>query len=334
MPKVIAVILVVAIVFAGASFSICGPLQQTKNAVGVQADQQPKSTAEDQTKGAQSALQSSKNLSTIHNLEEAHRDKRTDHVGSESTQPGTEYWPTVWGIKLKITDSLLALFTGFLILIGVWQGYQLRRSVDAVHAGERAYVFPGNPKAFVRPTGAHLLYYKTSDPSNRGPKPTIVFNFVNYGRSPAIILNVRAAMELIRKEPPKFPRFEHSILWDGETLLAKDSPSNNMTFEFHRNITPEELDLINAGEITPFFYGWVQYRDMFGFLHQRGWGNVFTEKSLDGVTQIGGRAFNYSRSKRWKEPKTPLWVVLFIRPLWAVLRHLPPNRKPLESNDA
>ena len=134
-------------------------------------------------------------------------------------------------------------------------------------------------------------------------------------------------MELIGKEPPKYPRFEKSTLWEGESLLAKDSPSMDLTFVFHRNITPEELHQIKAGDITPFFYGYVQYRDMFGYLHQRGFGNIFIDGSVDGTAQIGGKAFNYSRTKKWREPRTPLWVTLFIRPLWAVLRFLPMNRK-------
>jgi hypothetical protein len=43
----------------------------------------------------------------------------------------SEFW-SIFGRRLKITDSLLALFTFFLVAIGIWQGIQLKRTVDAV----------------------------------------------------------------------------------------------------------------------------------------------------------------------------------------------------------
>ncbi len=134
-------------------------------------------------------------------------------------------------------------------------------------------------------------------------------------------------MELIGENTPLFPRYEHPVLWSGESLLAKDSPSKDLEFIFYRNLTPEELSQINAGNITPFFYGCVQYRDMFGYVHERGFGNVFIDQSVDGIAQWGGKAFNYSITQKWRGPRTPLWVILFIRPLWAVLRYFPEDGK-------
>jgi hypothetical protein len=50
---------------------------------------------------------------------------------NHSAEEASEYWPfLIFGTKLKITDSLLALFTLLLVLIGAWQGYKLKRTVD------------------------------------------------------------------------------------------------------------------------------------------------------------------------------------------------------------
>lgn len=297
------------------------PSQSHQQAVRVQPNQQPQGAGQAQHKTTNTPKNSKKPSVVRPRVIHAVDANACGDQCQERADERSRTW-IIGGHRLGITDSLLAAFTAILVFIGWWQGIQLRKSVGAARIGERAYVFPGNPRAFVRPMGSLVLYYRTLSPEKRGPKPSINFELINYGRSPAIIMQVRTSMEFIGDEIPKYPMFEHSTLWEGETILAKDSRSEVMTFTFHRNITPDELDQINAGEITPFFYGFVLYRDVFGYLHQHGWGNIFTAKSLDGATQIGGRAFNYSRSRRWKEPSTPLWVVLFIRPLARIQRAL------------
>jgi len=48
--------------------------------------------------------------------------------GDHSAEEASEYWPfLIFGTRLKITDSLLALFTFWLVVIGAWQGYQIKK---------------------------------------------------------------------------------------------------------------------------------------------------------------------------------------------------------------
>jgi hypothetical protein len=63
-----------------------------------------------------------------------HLDDAETHVGRDTAKEASEYWPfSILGARLKITDSLLALFTFFLIIVGVGQGIFLGRTDNATH---------------------------------------------------------------------------------------------------------------------------------------------------------------------------------------------------------
>jgi hypothetical protein len=71
------------------------------------------------------------------------------HAGSDEA---TEYW-TVFGRRLKITDSLLALFTFFLFVSNCILFYSAEKAADAAKASadsvvivERPYIFMTTPK--------------------------------------------------------------------------------------------------------------------------------------------------------------------------------------------
>jgi hypothetical protein len=58
--------------------------------------------------------------------------------GNQRSQEGTEYWPSIFGARLKITDSLLAVFTLCLVVIGARQATRLRETVNEMKtSGER-----------------------------------------------------------------------------------------------------------------------------------------------------------------------------------------------------
>ena len=61
----------------------------------------------------------------------------------DSTDDASEFW-VILGRRLKITNSCLVLFTALLFFAALWQGIQLRRTIDkmdevgATHAGHMA----------------------------------------------------------------------------------------------------------------------------------------------------------------------------------------------------
>lgn len=69
----------------------------------------------------------------------------SDPAGKESCWYQNTWWKTEFFTEVHITDVLLAAFTGFLVVVGTWQGVQLRRTVDhmegAAETQLRAYVY-------------------------------------------------------------------------------------------------------------------------------------------------------------------------------------------------
>lgn len=97
---------------------------------------------------------------------------------------GTEYWPAVWGVRLKITDSLLALFSLLLLIAvcGLWRSthrsWRIARSqFDAVH----------RPHITVRS-------FETVGAGPGNENLSVAFFYVNTGDAPAVITEIGTAL--------------------------------------------------------------------------------------------------------------------------------------------
>jgi hypothetical protein len=145
---------------------------------------------------------------------------------SSQAPEGNEFWPPFLGYRLKITDSLLALFTLLLVIVGAWQGYQLRRTVQSRITGERPQIYPGPfNSSKLLPSGAHAEY-----PLADGvPLPIIDWTFMNVGKSPGIIREVRG--ELVLDRLPWRRRFTYSKVVPAELIVRV--VSKLMIFLFH-----------------------------------------------------------------------------------------------------
>lgn len=124
---------------------------------------------------------------------------KSDYDAEKAGEEASEFW-SFSGRRLKITDSLLALFTFLLVVIGSWQGYHLKRTVDSGIRSERAFLYLGGVTQSLRPTGAHAMYYsswdKTGPLDKTTPLPFVEFNIGNIGRSAAIVRSVRSELFL------------------------------------------------------------------------------------------------------------------------------------------
>jgi hypothetical protein len=83
-----------------------------------------------------------------------------DHC-DDGPEDRTEFWP-VFGRRLKITDTLLAVFTFLLLAAAIWQGIQLKRTVDSAERSNsilyRAYFWPGFARASPLPQNGWRYY--------------------------------------------------------------------------------------------------------------------------------------------------------------------------------
>lgn len=225
-------------------------------------------------------------------LETQQEDSEDKEAGIRGAEAGTEYWPAVFGVRLKITDSLLAAFTLLLVLVGGWQGMHLRRTVVSAIIGERARIFPAVPTIVLPPAS---LYDKPPfDAPN--PKSFVSCSFMNIGRTPGIIKEVRG--EIIFDGPiPPIPTFTYSAAKPGEQICRPDNETNTIPFETERPLTKSERQSVIDGKVEFAFFGYVRYADIYQTMHEKGFCFKMHMRPSSHVEVIGGSAYNYSRSR-------------------------------------
>ena len=207
---------------------------------------------------------------------------------------GTEFWPPFLGYRLKITDSLLALFTLLLVIVGAWQAYQLRRTVQSRITGERAQIYPGplNTSKLV-PSGAHAVY-----PLADGvPPPIIEWAFMNVGKSPGIIREVRGELTLASRLPWR-RRFTYSEVLPVELIVREGQQTDDIPFPFNRNLTVDEINYLGVGTVQFCFFGYVKYTDTFHQLHTKAFAFRIYTRPRDRAQPIGGSRYNYTKTQR------------------------------------
>lgn len=218
-----------------------------------QSKQQP--AYSDQSKGQTAQVQNSpaKAMAAVTQnksapLEEGEHRKK---AASDSTQESSEFWPSFHGVKLKVTDSLIALFTFLLVAVTVllWRvgEQQIDLARDSSERQLRAYV--GLSNAIIGPLVV-------------GSKITVTLPMKNSGQTPAYA--VRSCTNIIIQEISRTP-----------DLVApthnEDSASGVMSpgLELHIPgtsdfiITQADFDAIDRKEKAVYVYGRIDYFDAF-----------------------------------------------------------------------
>jgi hypothetical protein len=119
--------LILAVLLSAPAPSSAEP-QHQKQAPQVEISQKTESAAKSQPNGQNNAASPEKAApGVIHETKDS--EKISDCCTKKSTDEASEYWTfLIFGAHLKITDSLLALFTFVLIFVGIGQGYFLART--------------------------------------------------------------------------------------------------------------------------------------------------------------------------------------------------------------
>ncbi len=141
--NVLAVVCIVVLVAVASFAAYCGEGSQfERQAPRIETNQQPTGAAEGESNPNYQQDNALNARPVVPAIPSSHLNKEGRQDGNEATEEGSEYWPwLIFGFRLKVTDSLLALFTFFLVVVGTWQGYHLNRTVVATNrlwdAGER-----------------------------------------------------------------------------------------------------------------------------------------------------------------------------------------------------
>jgi hypothetical protein len=251
-------------------------------APGVPANQQANRPAESEKKPDQKPKAAADKMAPVPSLPSKSQNEHGGNDTDASAYDRSEYW-TILGRKLKITDTILAVFTLALVLIGAWQGAHLKRTVSSFIAGERPYIYP------IEPT--HHGFEPPHKSQARTPRVSI--SFVNLGKTIAVIRGVRA--ELFFGDLPKRPIFSYSAMRRGYVIARPDTTAPFNVFYFNREMAPDELTTVLKGTTKAYFFGHVIYTDIFDRMHEKGFCFYIHANSAQCET-AGGRPYNYSKS--------------------------------------
>ncbi len=158
------VLLLVPIVFSGAAYSS----QAQQESVRVKTNQHSENPPQADKKPNPSEKSSPLVLSNIS------AEKKSDNHAADGRDEGTEFWPPLYGYRLKVSDTLLVAFTAFLFIATLFLYRATKELVigaeDASQKELRAYMCLED-----------IVYKRPS----RSDHPGIVLEIKNFGSTPA-----------------------------------------------------------------------------------------------------------------------------------------------------
>lgn len=196
-------------------------------------------------------------------------EREADKDSEKRAEEAREYWPFhIFGARLKITDSLLAVFTFLLIIVGAIQGVFLYRTDQGTHkaadaaqksaeVSERALIV--TQRAVVRVLGFPWLWRPDTDPKRAGKYwYDITPNIENTGNAATQDAKINVNYELRDTAlPPDFDFPFKGVA--GDTLIG----GKQVVGASSASILDEDLLLIQKGEKFFYIWGTVTYRDGF-----------------------------------------------------------------------
>jgi hypothetical protein len=229
-----------------------GQSKQPPQAQGVQTDQQTYGAKKGQQNPAQQDGQPANSVATVPQAVTPELKKEGQNNTNHSAEEVSEYWPfLIFGTKLKITDSLLALFTFCLVVIGAWQGRELRRTVSSIIRQERPFLRPTEITSFLQ-AGDNFEANKTA---------LMSYRLENYGRTPAILTEVRVEV-VIRTEVPN-PMKTMGLPIYHQEVVKPDKSSREFYGTSVVDIGDSDMRTVFKKTAGLYFTGFVRYRDVY-----------------------------------------------------------------------
>ncbi|WP_136419721.1 hypothetical protein [Herbaspirillum sp. ST 5-3] len=175
-------------------------------------------------------------------------------------------WLDSFLFEVKITDVLIAVFAGLLVLLGWEQARRMRDAVrvasdsasvaeksarvaeDALISGQRAFMFIREIKTYLH-----------HDPQTNHYQWTIHPVWANSGNTPTKGLSINTTYRLLDEPLPKDFDFPHAR----EDLIPTIAGPKSMVEAVPGTLSKEDLEAVQKG--TKFFYiwGWAEYHDIF-----------------------------------------------------------------------
>lgn len=209
-------------------------------------------------------------------------------AAASTSQPrrdgATEYWPSIRGYRLKITDTLIAVFI-LLLLCVTWLLWRaLRKLVDNSELNAerqlRAYlaVVPKTISGF-RPSGVGRIEWVVR----------------NLGQTPANRIRHRYSFAVLAHPLPARHRFpEPTREISGAALLPRDETVIHLDGEA---FTTQQIEAVSRNEARIHCWGYAEYQDVFKVR----WRSRFS-------VSVGGEAFSRAANLPPDHPSAPAWT--------------------------
>jgi hypothetical protein len=226
------------------------------------AQQAPKVYAQQETNGALKGEANAKGSPP--QAAQANEERSWKHA-EQGEEEGTEFWPPFLGIRLKITDSLLALFTaGLLIFTGLlWRSTDKLWAAGVRQAELTQTALIGDQRAWIMVSMEieTLKFLDSGDKSAPGAEAWIRIKISNVGRTPALNATLHIALVGGEKYFTAIAarRFadQHQDCFTGRFV----SPSDDYETETLVEASGAELYRYGrAGEMKPLIVGCVTYQ--------------------------------------------------------------------------
>jgi hypothetical protein len=260
--------LAVALVLCGLAFEASGQTipsaseqpEVPRNAPGIDPRQHPENTIQPQQQGTLEQRGTAPAATAVPQSSTYPGERKGGADGKHSEEEGSEFWPALFGYRLKVTDTLIAAFTGLLFFATVALWSATRRLVSgAEQTAERqlrAYVFveDGLIKGFRGITAKPPLQMAP------GGNWTFIIqvDIKHYGQTPAHHLttwfdaDIRAAGE---------PRFTGAAQLKERSPLGPGSIRRAIPT---KTLTPEQVEAVRKGDSIFWVWGRAEYVDVFG----------------------------------------------------------------------
>ena len=197
------------------------------------------------------------------------------------------------------------MFIGLLVIVSAGQGVafaiqakRLRETVQSLMSGESAVIHLTEFDAsLLLPSGSYA-----DEPERPGvPLPAVACKFLNIGRTSAVIKEIRGELFLGAQFPTE-PAYAYSKVRRGEIIARPEETNVEQLFEYNRNFTAVEIELIKERKVGVLFFGYVKYSDVFGRMNVKGF--VFICRFQGNFQSCGGRVYNYTRAEKELDPHT------------------------------
>lgn len=210
-------------------------------------------------------------------------------------EEGTESWPAIWGIRLKITDTLLVIFTA---ILAIYTARLWKSTAGLVTGGERQeHHFQSSERAFLE------LSHTSPGVTFTDGQPTVELKILNVGNTPCHVNDSIIGFGYF-SEPKdgRLPRPNYKAFLRPTANQGYLVPNGYMFVSprFAKDTT-WPMDEIGRGELILVVCGYVEYTDVFGKVHHAGWGRYYepgNENSPTGnLSYIPSKDYNYDRPK-------------------------------------